>query len=420
MDIDIRPAKEAPSITRVTITGRIDSYTLERVSEEIESLIRIGSNRLVCSLAGVDFVSGAGLKTFLKIIQQARKGGGDFKLCGLQPPVAKIFDLAGFTAIAEIYPSEAAALAAFGVGGGDQAFEKTMVAGDRPGGDPYDQTMVAPGTPGQGFEATLIAPPQGDKGFEATLVDEGLSNKGASDKGAPDKGFEATLLEEGLKRGDQGAAAGFEKTLVETPGTGPGKAGDARQPPADKGASGAQDAKRDQEAPRPGQADEQTFQTVMTRIDEIEETIVAPGGVGAGAEEPPLPRIEPICVCIPAELAAIEPVSHLVGAVGALVGLAKMQVVKFGMATTEVLRAIVRHGPQATRVDCSIEAKQGKVSVTLQPDGQAFELFHVLRPQMESQINTPAEAKEWLEKLATRVDVQRTGGAPRIVLTKST
>jgi len=422
MDINIAPAANAPHITVIAISGRIDSYTIERVAEEIGSLIRIGTNKLICELSGVDFVSGVGLKTFLKAIQDTRKAGGDFKLCALQPPVAKIFQLAGFTDVAPIFADRSAALAAYGVGGTGGAFDKTMVAGPG-GGDPYGQTMMAsPG--GAAFEATMVATPAPGKGFEQTMV--------AGPAGG--KGFEATMLE-------SPGGSGFEKTMLEAPA---GKGGDPMQALRDKlrTAAGGGKPKEDDAvaklreklasasrggaaAPAASKVDDKTFQTVMTRIEEIEGTLVVPEKTGAKADAKPGPAVadagpvvEEIVVRIPTAVKFVEPVSHLVGAAGTLAGIPKMELVKFGVGVVEVLRAVVRHAPKAREVSCRIRTTPGEVSLEIRPDGEAFTLFHVLRPQMESSINSPAAAQEWLEKLATTVAVEAAGGPPTITLTK--
>lgn len=443
MDIEIRPAEGLDNVTVAAVTGRIDSYTLERVTEEIGSLIRIGSCRIVCDLSGVDFVAGVGLKAFLKAIRDARNAGGDFLLCGLQPPVEKIFNLAGFTDIAEIHPTREAALVAFGAPPPADAYGATMVAG--PGGDPYGQTMVAPQNGADPYGRTLIASPGADeanratvketvkdrtpdspasgpgRGFDATLIDK---------PDAPGRGFDATLIERPDPAGenDSGEEDAFAKTLLDPPEAAkPDPMAELREKlrtaagtPGKKPAStdATEKLKAKLRAAAGGQApsgkpDTKAFQTVMTRIEEIEGTLIEP------ADAPPVPDrpvLEPIRVTIPAAAAHVEGVSRLVGAAGEIAGVAKMDLVRLGVAVTEVLRAVVLHAPDATLVACEIQTEAGAVRVRIRPDGGPFDLYAILRPRMESSINDPAAAEAWLSKLVTRATVGDVDGCTQVVL----
>ena len=67
---------------------------------------------LVLDLAGLDYVSSAGLRVLLKAAKEARAAGSRFALAGLRPAVREVFEVSGFFAVLTAYPTRAEALAA--------------------------------------------------------------------------------------------------------------------------------------------------------------------------------------------------------------------------------------------------------------------------------------------------------------------
>jgi len=215
MDIKIEPAKAAPDISVVSITGRIDAYTVDRVKEYLNSLIRIGSHKLICNMAGVEFVAGPGMKALLETIQAARKQGGDMKMCSLQPEVAQPFAASGFAAVAKICASEAEALRDFGVAvdDGPMGFGQTLIAG---GMEDIGATLVAPPIDPDAFGATIVQSPLGEDDvdpFGATIISS-PSPKNEEDEIDP---FGATIIE-GPKEDPSGKDPhGLDQTVIESP-----------------------------------------------------------------------------------------------------------------------------------------------------------------------------------------------------------
>ena len=83
---------------KVVLEGRLDTIT----SPELEkALVLDGVERLVVDLAGVEYVSSAGLRVFLSAHKRMSKAGG-LRLEGLRPVVREVFDITGFSDIFEI------------------------------------------------------------------------------------------------------------------------------------------------------------------------------------------------------------------------------------------------------------------------------------------------------------------------------
>ena len=93
--------------------GSIDAVTAPELSEHLQNLVNQGQNRLVVDMAGVDYISSAGLRVFLGIVKETRGAGGDIRLAAMQTPVQKVLKLSGFTSILRTFDETEAAVASF-------------------------------------------------------------------------------------------------------------------------------------------------------------------------------------------------------------------------------------------------------------------------------------------------------------------
>ena len=97
----------------VAASGRIDSNS----APELEAVLPDRVQRHVATvldLAGVAYVSSAGLRVLLKGAKTAKATGHRLTLAGLAPTVQEVFDISGFSGIFQIVPDVTAALAAEG------------------------------------------------------------------------------------------------------------------------------------------------------------------------------------------------------------------------------------------------------------------------------------------------------------------
>lgn len=113
MEIDVQPIEGSGNLTCVAIDGRIDGYTVERVEEELNSLIRIGSNNLICDLSEVEFVSSPGFKAFRRLISFAREQDGDLVFTGLSAELGRLFSSVGFAKETRAFASVSEAVSGF-------------------------------------------------------------------------------------------------------------------------------------------------------------------------------------------------------------------------------------------------------------------------------------------------------------------
>ena len=83
-----------------TITGRVDTLTAPELGGTLEKLA--GSEVVTLDLAGVPYMSSAGLRVLLAAQKKAMKSGGSLTLIKVTDAVKEVLNLTGFSAILTI------------------------------------------------------------------------------------------------------------------------------------------------------------------------------------------------------------------------------------------------------------------------------------------------------------------------------
>ena len=194
MEVNLRTAAANSDVQILELQGRIDAYTNELLDEQLASLLGIGTFNIVCNLAGVDYISGHGLKTLLKAIKDARSHGGDVKLACPQAAVARTFQFAGFGNACKIFETEDEAVQQFSAGKtGSEAFAARTLVGAPPDEGVFSEKTLVGDQPGGG----------GDAHAEPTLVED-----------APDIHAEPTLVGGGKPASGSGIQPDVERTIL--------------------------------------------------------------------------------------------------------------------------------------------------------------------------------------------------------------
>jgi anti-anti-sigma factor len=76
--------------------GRVDSVSSSELEKVVLSRIEGGERRLVLDLAGVEYISSAGLRVLLVAAKRLKEPPAALVLCGLGPGVRTVLELAGF------------------------------------------------------------------------------------------------------------------------------------------------------------------------------------------------------------------------------------------------------------------------------------------------------------------------------------
>ncbi len=103
-----------PGALVIAPTGRLDSVSSSALEQLVASRLDAGERRVVIDLAGVEYISSAGLRVLLMAAKRLKQPPAALVLCGLGPSVRTVLELAGFLPLFAIEPARAEALARLG------------------------------------------------------------------------------------------------------------------------------------------------------------------------------------------------------------------------------------------------------------------------------------------------------------------
>lgn len=92
------------------VTGRMDGATSAAIESALFEQLPGNDSRVALDLSEVTYVNSAGLRVLLKVARHLNDKGA-LALCGLQPPVRQLLELAGLAKLFAIEPSLDRALA---------------------------------------------------------------------------------------------------------------------------------------------------------------------------------------------------------------------------------------------------------------------------------------------------------------------
>lgn len=101
-----------PNVAVIEVAGRIDSNNASQFGDALNGVIAQNQNQLVLDLAGVDYMSSAGLR---EIVAAAKKlqGKGELRLAQPSDRVREVLEMTGLDSVFQIYPSQAEAVSSF-------------------------------------------------------------------------------------------------------------------------------------------------------------------------------------------------------------------------------------------------------------------------------------------------------------------
>lgn len=100
----------------VRLKGELDHHTAEAVKSRMEEAIESGSCRnIVLSMKDLTFMDSSGLGVILGRYKQISAKGGKMVVCGLNPPVHRLFEMSGLFKILSVQENERQAVASLEV-----------------------------------------------------------------------------------------------------------------------------------------------------------------------------------------------------------------------------------------------------------------------------------------------------------------
>jgi anti-anti-sigma factor len=83
-------------------TGRLDGPNAPGFEKTVLDRLESRPTRVVLDLAGIEYISSAGLRTILLAAKRAKAVGCGLAACGLREHIREVFDLSGFGNIVTI------------------------------------------------------------------------------------------------------------------------------------------------------------------------------------------------------------------------------------------------------------------------------------------------------------------------------
>ena len=101
------------SVTVFRLQGHLDAQTVRQLEEHFSSTTARSKCKWIVDLSQLEYISSAGLGSFVGVLSDLRSQGGDILFTGLSSKILKIFKVLGFTRIFRVFDSEAEALKGF-------------------------------------------------------------------------------------------------------------------------------------------------------------------------------------------------------------------------------------------------------------------------------------------------------------------
>lgn len=95
------------------VSGRVDSMSANELGEALNGIIDEGHSALVIDMAGIEYMSSAGLREIVAALKRVHKTGGDIRLANPSDRVTEVLELAGLDTIFKIYPTQVEAVGSF-------------------------------------------------------------------------------------------------------------------------------------------------------------------------------------------------------------------------------------------------------------------------------------------------------------------
>lgn len=106
-------SRELKRVNVVTVNGRVDSAASPELDKALQGLLDNRRHQIVVELAGVEYMSSAGLRSLVSALKAAKKGGGDVVIASPSERVREVLDLAGLTSVFTMYDDVLEAVGSF-------------------------------------------------------------------------------------------------------------------------------------------------------------------------------------------------------------------------------------------------------------------------------------------------------------------
>lgn len=105
MDLKIRIHEPKGDSRLVTLAGRLDTHTYDELDRQLAPVLSSSVRALVFDLAGLEYISSAGIRSIFKARKAIEGRGGKVLVSNLQPQIQKVFDIVKAVPLNSIFSS---------------------------------------------------------------------------------------------------------------------------------------------------------------------------------------------------------------------------------------------------------------------------------------------------------------------------
>ena len=106
MELSIQISRMKPGVVSLSLIGPIDENSSPTLDKEICEVLAEPVEVLVLDMAGVDYITSAGVGIIVKTKTSLKRKGSDFAMINLQPQVKKVFEIIRLTPILDVFASK--------------------------------------------------------------------------------------------------------------------------------------------------------------------------------------------------------------------------------------------------------------------------------------------------------------------------
>jgi anti-anti-sigma factor len=103
--MDIRESKTGEVVVLEPV-GRLDTKTSAEFEKKVVGLLNGGEHLFVIDLVDIEYISSAGLRVILMLAKKLNATDGKLVLTSMNEQVREVFDIAGFTSVFTILPTQ--------------------------------------------------------------------------------------------------------------------------------------------------------------------------------------------------------------------------------------------------------------------------------------------------------------------------
>ena len=103
LSIEIAPAGNGNQ--RVSLAGRLDTHTYGDLDQQLAPVLASSIQSLVLDLAGLEYISSAGVRSIFKARKALAARGGKVVVVNPKPQIQKVFDVVKAVPLDEIFSS---------------------------------------------------------------------------------------------------------------------------------------------------------------------------------------------------------------------------------------------------------------------------------------------------------------------------